>query len=75
MTDQKMIAHVEYGGCAFSIKFQLGTKQKGAFIEGVHLCRVDYSVVKGKRNRLRKSIWDYFTKVSASNNNKGPAYF
>jgi hypothetical protein len=35
-----MIARVEYGGCAFSIKSQLGTKQKGAFIEGVHLWRV-----------------------------------
>ena len=40
MTDQKMIARVEYEGCAFSIKSQLGTKQKGAFIEGVHLWRV-----------------------------------
>ena len=35
-----MIARVEYRGCVFSIKSQLGTKQKGAFIEGVHLWRV-----------------------------------
>ena len=28
-----MIARVEYRGCVFSIKSQLGTKQKGAFIE------------------------------------------
>ena len=40
MTDFKMIARVEYRGCVFSIKSQLGTKQKGAFIEGVHLWRV-----------------------------------
>ena len=35
-----MIARVEYRGCVFSIKSQLGTKQKGAFIEGVHLWKV-----------------------------------
>ena len=35
-----MIARVEYRGCAFSNKSQHGTKEKGAFIEGVHLWRV-----------------------------------
>ena len=40
MTDYKMIARVEYRGCAFSNKSQHGTKEKGAFIEGMHLWRV-----------------------------------
>jgi len=40
MTDYKMIARVEYRGCAFSNKSQHGTKEKSAFIEGVHLWRV-----------------------------------
>ena len=35
-----MIARVEYRGCAFSNKSQHGTKEKGAFIDGVHLWRV-----------------------------------
>jgi len=40
MTDYKMIARVEYRGCAFSNKSQHGTKEKGAFIEGVHLWKM-----------------------------------
>ena len=38
--DLKIIAYVEYEGCAFSIKFSAWDQQNGAFIEGVHLWRV-----------------------------------
>ena len=31
------------------------------------------SVIKGKRGRPRKSIWDHFTEVSTSNNNNNEA--
>ena len=34
---QKIVARVECGGCAISTKSQVETKEKGAFMEGVHL--------------------------------------